>query len=550
MTLTDSAEPPNDSRPRRRGWFHSLKKRWNRFTLRRPFMAVILILVLSNVASTIFNVTYNLYVIVRQVMDERQQSVFENAALPLYNALAYPIGFGVVVWLMRPLARCRKRLLEGETVPAEEMAFCRRRLVNLPFLIVLASAIAWMGGAVFFPAFICGAAGNYNAGAIWFRFGISFLVSAFYATAQSFFLLESFLVTRLYPEFLRGVPAADVRGALIIPFGVRLIGLWLAVAVMPILALLLVTVFSNPQHWETLQWLTVVVALAGIVSGYVTYRAVANDLRHWITVHAAATERVAREDFGVRIEEPRPDEWGLLTDGFNDMTAALGRAQQMRDTFGQFVSPQVRDQVLERYSGLQVSLQEITVLFVDIRGFTRRCAGEDPERIGALLNRFLTLAVGAIEDNGGYVNKFLGDGVLALFGALQVNEHHADLALRCARELLQQLRSFNVVLAGEGQQPIAVGIGIHTGPALVGCFGATLAADDGKPRIRREFSAIGETVNLGQRIEQMTKQLGGPILLSEATRARLQDDPALVDLGAHTLSGAPAPMRLFRTDVI
>src|SRR5262249_32045171 len=155
--------------------------------------------------------------------------------------------------------------------------------------------------------------------------------------------------------------------------------------------------------------------------------------------------------------------------------------------------------------------QEITVLFADIRGFTRRCSQETPERVRMLLNRYFALAVGAVKDRagkGGYVSKFLGDGVMALFGAITPRSDHADLAVASALEMLRRLNAFNAELEAAGQAPLNVGVGIHSGPALVGCFGA---------QTRKELTAIGETVNLAQRLEQLSKTAGGPILISQRT---------------------------------
>src|SRR5262245_46019023 len=204
------------------------------------------------------------------------------------------------------------------------------------------------------------------------------------------------------------------------------------------------------------------------------------------------------------------------------MADALQRGKLVRDTFGHFVVPDVRDQILERYRGLGGEVHEITVLFADIRGFTRRSAGEAPERVVELLNRFLTLAGRAIEENGGKVNKFLGDGIMALFGAIRERDDHADQAAAAAQDIVTRLNGLNAELQLAGQQPLTVGIGIHTGPALVGVIGATLLRTDGRARFRTDFTAIGETVNLAQRIEQLTKICGGPILLSGQTRERLR----------------------------
>jgi adenylate cyclase len=272
-------------------------------------------------------------------------------------------------------------------------------------------------------------------------------------------------------------------------------------------------------------------------------------VQRWLDRHAAATDAIGREVFDVRIDEVRPDEWGELTNRFNDMAAKLKRGQEVRETFGEFQSPEIRDQILERFRGLEVVDQEITVLFADIRGFTKRCAGEPPERVGKLLNRFLSLAFNAIEAKGGYINKVLGDGVMALFGLVRV-EGHAALAVACAQEMLSGLERLNAELSAAGQAPLAVGIGIHTGPVVVGCFGATLRLQDGGKRTRREFTAIGETVNYSQRLEQMTKQLGGPVLLSEKTRLQLRegeiDGVALENLGPRPLPGSNEVMVVYR----
>src|SRR6185436_2348087 len=135
--------------------------------------------------------------------------------------------------------------------------------------------------------------------------------------------------------------------------------------------------------------------------------------------------------------------WGQLTDRFNDMAGALQKGEQLRQTFGQFVSPEVRDEILEHYPDLGGEVREVTVVFADIRGFTRRVEAAPPEQAVALLNAFLSLSVAAMEDAGGWVNKFLGDGFMALFGAPRLRADHADLALRAARDLLGRLAGLN-----------------------------------------------------------------------------------------------------------
>jgi adenylate cyclase len=315
----------------------------------------------------------------------------------------------------------------------------------------------------------------------------------------------------------------------------------------PLAALLVVALNGTPEHSEwldDLHRLALGVTLVGVASSAVLGAITGRMMLSWVKAHAEATKRLAAGDYDHRIAEKRPGEFGRLTDRFNDMVAELARARLVRDTFGQFVQPDVRDQILERYPGLGGEVVEVTVMFIDIRGFTRRSAGEPPERVVDLLNRFLTLAVAAVEGHDGWVNKFLGDGLMALFGAPRACAAHADRAVAAALDLLGRLAKLNDELKVKGQAPLAVGVGIHTGPALVGCIGATWT-DAGGERMRKEFTAIGETVNLAQRVEQLTKACAAPVLLSDATRLRLGAPVLLRCLGPREAPGCKDPITVY-----
>ncbi|HZT82263.1 MAG TPA: adenylate/guanylate cyclase domain-containing protein, partial [Gemmataceae bacterium] len=296
-----------------------------------------------------------------------------------------------------------------------------------------------------------------------------------------------------------------------------------------------------------LRQLSLGVAGVSVASSALIAWLVGSQLVGWVGAHTAATERVTEGDYGVRIAGRRPDELGRLTDRFNDMCAALERAQVEREVFGEVVGPDARDEMLDS-RGLGGEVREVTVLFADIRGFTHRSAGEAPEQAVDLLNRFLTHAVAAVQGQNGHVNKFLGDGILALFGAPRKQADHADRAVRAALELLTRLERLNQELVAGSQLPLRVGIGIHTGPALVGSIGAALSGSDGKKRFRREYTAIGETVNLGQRLEQLTKTCGGPVLLSEQTRDRLNGGLPLTCLGPQRFPGYEGTLVVYRVE--
>jgi adenylate cyclase len=516
---------------------------------RWPFASFILLVILSNLVGSWFNIAYNERLIVRHHLTPAQRDAFWHVMVPAYNLVAYPIGLIVIVVLFLPIALARRGLRAGRPVPPARMDACRRRITRLPTYQVLLNLLLWLPGAVLFPLGIFLIGGWEGAGAITLHFAVSFAISALLTTMQTFFLLEAFLIEVFYPDFFAGARPADVRGSIRVPLPWRLLLFWASVAFAPVVALLAValnfTADDGGRH-EELRGLAAGVAIVGLPSSGFLMWMVGRNLLAWMRAHSAATEAIARGDHSVRIREPRPDEWGILTDRFNDMAEALDRARVLRETFGQFVSPEVRDEILRRHPGLGGEVEDVTVLFADMRGFTRRSLQVPPERSVDVLNRFLSLAVAAVEEKGGWVNKFLGDGFMALFGAPLPRPDHAERALEAARDLVRRLDVLNGELRRAGEEPVQVGVGIHTGPALIGCVGARIVGPDGAERVRRELTAVGETVNLAHRIEQLTKSIGGPILLSAETRSRLPAPDGLEDLGPQAIPGHDGAVALFR----
>src|SRR5262249_45276923 len=162
---------------------------------------------------------------------------------------------------------------------------------------------------------------------------ISFVVSAVVTTGQTFFILEWFLINYFYPDFFQDARPAAVVGVIRVAFPFRLILLWSAVAIMPLVAVVAVAL-------NNLGWVTAVVGGVGALSGGLIFWVVGRDLHNWVNTHDQATQQIAQENFDVRIQDKRPDDWGRLSDRFNDMAVALGRARQLHQTFGQFVGPE------------------------------------------------------------------------------------------------------------------------------------------------------------------------------------------------------------------
>ncbi len=201
------------------------------------------------------------------------------------------------------------------------------------------------------------------------------------------------------------------------------------------------------------------------------------------------------------------------TGRFRVLVETAARDQLRLDRMGRYFSPAVA-QLLSQAREQQAlgESRELTVLFSDIRGFTTLAETMPSDAVVRLLNDYLSAMVDVIFAAGGTLDKFMGDGIMAYFGAPMQQPDHADRALWCALHMQEALVTFNAGRSGDGQPDLKIGIGLHSGQVIVG--------DIGSPR-RREYTAIGDVVNVASRLESMTKQLGHSILVSETTRAQI-----------------------------
>jgi adenylate cyclase len=250
-----------------------------------------------------------------------------------------------------------------------------------------------------------------------------------------------------------------------------------------------------------------------------------------------AAQAVAKGRLDVEVPLVRADEFGLLISEFNHMILELREKERLRHTFGLHVGQKAAEEILANDPGLGGREEVITVMFVDIRSFTALSAGVDPREIVEVLNKFLQVMVQVVEEgHGGMVNKFLGDGFLALFGVGGNAKSHADAAVAAGRDMLNSLLRLNRELALDGETALAIGIGIHTGPAIVGSIGS--------PN-RLEYTAIGSTVNFASRVESLTKELGVPLLVTEFTREQLKDRFTFKEYPPQRVRGVKDPVRVF-----
>jgi adenylate cyclase len=246
---------------------------------------------------------------------------------------------------------------------------------------------------------------------------------------------------------------------------------------------------------------------------------------------AEGTERVAAGDYSRRLPVVQDDDLGALTASFNRMQAGLAERQRLQAAFGTYVDPGLAARLLEQGDDVFTGeRREVTVMFVDIRDFTPFAEANSAEDTVARLNAVFEIVVPAVVDAGGHVNKFLGDGALAVFGAPNDLADHAIAALSAAVVI-------DRLVAERFGGALRIGIGINTGVVIAGTIGGGS---------KLEFTLIGDAVNVAARVEQLTKTTGDTILLTQQTVDALPTRPTgLADRGSHELKGKSAATQVF-----
>ena len=240
-----------------------------------------------------------------------------------------------------------------------------------------------------------------------------------------------------------------------------------------------------------------------------------------------ATERVKKGDLSTRVPVLSGDELGALAGSFNEMLQGLEERERLREAFGSYVDPDVAQRVLRDGTNLEGEEVEVSVLFVDIRDFTPFAENASAREAVGRLKEFFGLVVPVLTEHGGHANKFIGDGMLGVFGAPERMSDHADRAVAAACAIAS---------AVEGR--FEIGIGVNSGPVLAGSIG-------GGGRL--EFTVIGDPVNVAARVERMTRETGDTVLITEATRCLLAraGELDLEERGEMTLKGRTDPVPLY-----
>jgi adenylate cyclase len=506
------------------------RREWS-FAQRHGLFLVGLSPVVANLVGSIFNILYNQRQI-WPILSEAQRARFDQCWL-FYNLAVYPIAVACwaapLLW-MRPIHR---QLLSGFVVDEAKLTTARRGVINLPWWILAVASVSWLTCIPVFITSLAAVPGKLSFDVV-MHLTASFATASLIAVNHSFFAVELLSQKLLYPVFFRNSSPAAVPGAF--PLNIIAHGMMFALSavVSPIVSLVLLLLVPHATRDAPMFGIAVgvVAVIFGLTTAWMLGQLVVGPVREL----KDAAMKVGEGDYSVRVNLLRADEFGPLIEGFNSMVEGLRNRELLQETFGRHVGQVAAEQILAQGEGQVGSEQIITVMFVDIRDFTEHSSRHSPQEVVTALNIFFRAAVEIIESHGGMVNKFLGDGFMALFGVGPQQADHPRRAVSAAQELFKGVTRVSSELEKAGWPGLRIGVGINTGPAIVGSVGS--------PK-RMEYTAIGDTVNVASRVETLTKSVGYELLITESTKACLPPEILTEPLPHQSIKGKGEPLAVF-----
>jgi adenylate cyclase len=288
-----------------------------------------------------------------------------------------------------------------------------------------------------------------------------------------------------------------------------------------------------------LSLIAITLTLLGVVAGIIFVALLVGPLRRL----RHGVEQLRDGNLSVRVPPTSRDEVGELTRAFNEMGDSLQQKQRIQNAFGRYVNDYVLNQLLEgpENEALGGMEREVTIVFCDIRGFTHISEGMKAKNVVALLHEIFQLMSDRILENGGSIDKFIGDSVMAYFGAPVHQPDHAARAVRTAIEIVKALEERNAkaeIADDPSVEPVEVGIGIHTGMVVVGNIGSDQ---------RTDYTAVGDAVNVAHRLEKLARP--GEILVSEAVQRVVRAELRMRFEGERQLSGREEPVHVYSVEL-
>jgi len=249
------------------------------------------------------------------------------------------------------------------------------------------------------------------------------------------------------------------------------------------------------------------------------------------------TKKITAGIYDIKIKKKPSDEIGDLGSAFEEMATGLEQRERLKNTFGKFVNRDLAEQALKGELSLGGERKKVTVFFSDIRNFTAMSEKMQPEDVLSMLNEYMSKMVDVITSRGGVVDKFVGDAIMAIWGAPINREDDALNAVTACLQMRNALYDLNVKRKAKSLPELRIGMGLNTGTAIVGNMGSSE---------KMEYTAIGDTVNLASRIESQTKELKADILINQTVYDEVKHNIEAIPCKRVTVKGKEDEVQLYR----
>lgn len=477
----------------------------------------------ANVAGATVAFVYLSFISPPQPTPAHSEQFLYMLVAPVYVVLAALAGYEIAKRTFRPVGVW----LEADRVPTDDE---RALVLSLPWRTAGLAVAGWLVAAALF-----GVVTATHHPVVFVAGTVLGILLAGLTTAAITFLLSERVMRPVFALALAGNPPSGPAPVGILATRRRLLVSWALGSGVALVAIAVSFLGRGDSRGDDLIWPIVFLVIAGLFAGGVLIAAAARSIAEPIDRVRTAVERVEEGSLEQEVVVDDGGEIGFLQAGFNRMVAGLREREQIREAFGTYVDPEVADHILREGTSLQGEEVDVTMMFIDVRSFSTLAERLSAREVVATLNRLFELIVPIVHAQGGHVDKFVGDGLLAVFGAPQRRDDHADQALVASLEIAATVER-------EFGDRLSIGVGLNSGPVVAGNVGGAG---------RLEFTVIGDAVNLAARVEEATRTTGDTVLISEHTRALLSDGVAgsLEERPAVRLKGRAKAVLLFAPDV-
>jgi len=442
-------------------------------------------------------------------------SIFDRI-IAIFSSSAFVIAVMVTLIYEIPIRRFLNCKYRNTKMPSELQIKACRRLINEPFVMIALDLSIWLIGAFLFST----VAWALDLDSLVQRTFFMSLNTGLITATVAFFWLEHILQKKLTPQFFPKGGLYTIPKTLRIRISTRLVALLFACNLLPFFYILYIfydiTSNKNDTTWALNQLRAAIFTPSFVFIGVGIFLTmlVSRNLTAPFKEIIITLRGVKNGRFDKKVQVTTNDEIGYTGDVINEMTEGLREGEVIKDAFGKYVAPEIRDEVLSGRIPLDGEKKDVTVLFSDLRDFTSMTESNDPKLVIKIMNSYFKEMAEAIQDQGGLVLQFIGDEIYAVFGAPISRPDHPARAFRAGLEMGRRLFELNRDFEKRGWPCLRHGIGINTGEAI--------AANIGSPD-RLSYLLVGDTINIASRLQSLTKEIGNDMIISSATYARLTE---------------------------